>query len=107
MYEKGSYDEEPKESLASNLIRSCSFPVTQSNMCSAVVTKEQREGTLAYNARSTKSSDDFTGSPGRKTRPASVSDASLATNITEESSDASDRYSLLSLALPTSGGISI
>jgi len=58
-------------------------PVSQSNTCSALVTEERREGTLAYNARSTKSSDDFTGSPGRKTRFASVSDASPATNITE------------------------
>jgi len=91
----------------SNLTCSSLFPVSQSNTCCALVTKERREGTLEYNTRSTKSSDDFTGSPGRKTRSASISDASLAMNITEESSDARDRYSLLLLALPTSGGISI
>jgi len=103
----GSYDEEAKESLASNLIRSSSFRVSQSNTCSALVTKERREGTLTYNARSKKSSDDFTGSSGWKTRSASVSDASPAMNITEGISDARDCYSLLSLALPASGGISI
>ena len=80
--DKGSYDEEPMESLASH-IRSSLFPVSQSNTSSTLVTKERQEGTLAYNARSTKSSDDFTGSPGRKTRSASVSDASPAMNITE------------------------
>ena len=55
---------------------------------------------MAYNARATKSSDDFTSSPGRKIRSTSLSDASPATNITEESSDALDRYSLLSLGAP-------
>ena len=49
----------------------------------------------------------FAGSPGRKTRSASVSDATPAMNITQGSCDARDRYSLLSLVLPTSGGISI
>ena len=59
---------------------------------------------LAYAVRS--SSDDFTGSPGRKTQSVSVSDVSPAMNITEESSDVQDRYSPSSLALLTSGGIS-
>jgi len=48
----------------------------------------------------------FFGSPGRKTRSVSVSDVSPAMNITERSSDIQDRYSPLSLALLTSGGIS-
>jgi len=54
-----------------------------------------------------KSSDDFTGSPGRRTRSVSASVASLAVNITEGSSDVRNRYSLLSLSPLTSGGISI
>ena len=71
-YEKGSYDVAPKERLAINLIRSSPFPDSQTNTCSALITNERREGTLAYNARSTKSSDDLTCSHGRKTRSASA-----------------------------------
>ena len=37
---EGSYDEELKEILASSLIRSCSFLVSQFKTCSAPVTKE-------------------------------------------------------------------
>ena len=49
----------------------------------------------------------FTGLHGRKIQFVSVNVASPATNITEGSSDVPDRYSLLLLALLTSGGISI
>ena len=39
-YKKGSYDEELKESQASSLTRSYSFPVSQFKTCSTVVMKE-------------------------------------------------------------------
>jgi len=107
VYEKGSYDEELKQSLASNLTRSYSFLAAQFKTCSAPAMKERPEDTLAYGVRLTKSKDDFTGSSGRKTRSVSVRDASPVTNIIEGSSDIPDRSSLSSLALLTSGGISM
>ena len=62
---------------------------------------------MAFGVRSTKLNDDFAGSPGRKTQFVSINVASPATNVTEGSSDVPDRDSLLSLAILTSGGISI
>jgi len=100
---EGSYDEEPKESLASNLIRSSSFPVSQSNTCSALVTKERREGTLAYNARSTKSNDEFYWLTWKE----DTIRFCKRCDPCNEYHRGKLRYSLLSLALPTSGGISI
>lgn len=54
---------------------------------------------MAYVVRSTKSNDDFTGSPVRKTRSVSVNDVSPSTNIIERSSDIPDRYRPSSLTL--------
>jgi len=61
---------------------------------------------LAFGVRSTKLDDDFTSSPGRKTQSVSVNVERLATSFTEGSSDVPDRYSLLVLALLTSGCVS-
>jgi len=47
-YEKGSYDEEPKQSMASNFARSYSFFAAQFKTCCTPVIKERREDTLAY-----------------------------------------------------------